>query len=132
MTVLHARISNLDEFARELRRAIVDAPRRGLVVAGFGASGRICGIAVNPRHDSLSWVKVWELRDLAAELNASSLLIALFPIGQARRPSAHELAVFGDLDVRARRAGIRLLDCLMWRGERLWSLRDLRGQCADD
>jgi hypothetical protein len=98
----------------------------GLVVVGFDHVGKLCGVAANSQHCALSWVKVWELAALATELQAHSLLVAVFPCGTAPTPSAHEVAVFGDLMVRTRRAGFVLRDCYVYRGDRMWSLRDLQ------
>jgi hypothetical protein len=97
----------------------------GMFVLGINENGEICGAARNPRHRSLSWLKVWELVELASELGSSLLVVVLRAEGPARRPTAHELAVFGDLAVRARRAGITVVDCLVWRADDWWSLREL-------
>jgi hypothetical protein len=114
----------------ELRRVLGDAPYRGIVVVGLDNDG-ICGVAVNPRHRSLSWVKVWELADLGNEMGACALMVMVFPDGRAPRPSAHEFAVFADLAVRARRAGLLLNDSFVWRGDRMWSLREMHEAAFD-
>jgi hypothetical protein len=119
MAVLHARVAN----EREFRRLLRDIPVDGLVVLGYDAEDQICGLAVNPRHRSLSWLKIWELADIAVELRACSLQVVVFPAGGSPTPTAHECAVFADLMVRARRAAVPLVDCYVDRGGRLWSLR---------
>jgi hypothetical protein len=112
--------------SEELRLLFGDQPVEGLFVAGFDHAGKLCGVAANARHRALSWVKVWELASLAAEMEARSVAVIVYPSGPAPAPtpSAHELAVFDDLMARTRRAGIELLDCLVYRGDRLWSLRE--------
>jgi hypothetical protein len=94
----------------------------GLLVIGLDDERRLSGVAVNPRHRSLSFVKVWELRALADELGARSLMIAMFPTGPGAEPSKHERWSFADLRDRAQRAHVDLLDCLVVRGGRCWSL----------
>jgi len=97
----------------------------GMFVLGIDAAGEVCGVGRNPRHRSLSWLKVWELVELAAELGTSRLAIVVRSGGRAGRPSSHELTVFTELRARARRAGIVVVDCVVWRGEEWWSLRTL-------
>jgi hypothetical protein len=109
----------------EVLRVLGDRPGEGLVVAGYDRAGKLCGVAISSEHRALSWVKVWELEALAAELAACSVAVFVFPIGPALAPTAHELAVFGDLMIRARRVGLVLRDCLVYRGDRMWSLREL-------
>ena len=55
----------------------------GMFVLGVKENGEICGAARNPRHRSLSWLKVWELVDLAAELGTSRLAIVVRAGGRA-------------------------------------------------
>jgi hypothetical protein len=100
-----------------------DIPVDGLVVLGYDVDDQICGLAMNPRHRSLSWLKVWELADIRVELQASALQVVVFPVGGSPTPSSHECAVFADLMVRARRAAVPLVDCYVVRGGRPWSLR---------
>src|SRR4029077_10189772 len=88
----------------------------GMFVLGIDAAGEVCGVGRNPRHRSLSWLKVWELVDLAAEPGSARRAIVVRPGGRAGRPSGHEVTVFTELRVRARRAGIVLVDCVVWRG----------------
>jgi hypothetical protein len=126
MTVVKARVSSRRQLSEELRRLFPDRPPAGLVVVAFDHVGRPCGLAANSQHQALSWVKVWELAALATELQAHSLLVAVFPRGTAPTPSAHEVAVFSDLMVRTRRAGFVLRDCCVYRGDRMWSLRELQ------
>src|SRR4051812_2486560 len=64
----------------------------GMLVVGIDGEGQVCGVAVNPRHRGLSFVKVWELSALAEELEACSLVVALFPPGGADAPSDHEVS----------------------------------------
>ncbi len=97
----------------------------GMLVVGLDQEQRVCGVGVNPHHRALSFVKVWELRALAAELEARSVVIAVFPTGGATAPTEHELAAFRDLCTRARRAQVLLHDCIVVRGGRAWSLREL-------
>ena len=40
----------------------------GMFVLGIDVNGGVCGVGHNPRHRSLSWLKVWGLVDLAAEI----------------------------------------------------------------
>jgi hypothetical protein len=110
---------------RELAADGEDGEVEGMLVVGLDGDGQICGVAVNPRHRALSFVKVWELSALAEELEASSLVVALFPSGGADVPSDHEVSSFADLCARAHRAQVVLSDCLVVRGGRTWSLREL-------
>ena len=100
----------------------------GMLVVGLDGEGQMCGVAVNPRHGALSFVKVWELSALADELEASSLVVALFPNGGADAPSEHEVSAFTDLCARAHRAQVVLADCLVVRGGRTWSMRELSAE----
>ena len=125
MSTIRSQVSSARQVQRELRRLFADRPPEGMVVVGLGADRRICGMAVNRQHRALSWMKVWELVGIAGDLGADSVGVLLYPAGHARSPSAHEVAVFRDLQVRAGRAGLPLLDCFVWRGERMWSLREL-------
>ena len=102
----------------------------GMFVVGFDADGEICGVALNPRHRSLSWLKTWELAELANELGTTRLAVVVRIAGRGARPSDHERAVFRDLRVRARRAGIALVHGLVWRGDQWWSLADEPGDRA--
>jgi hypothetical protein len=76
----------------------------GMLVVGLDCDGRVCGVAVNSRHRALSFVKVWELAALAEELEARSLVVAVFPGSGPSAPTEHERAAFTDLRVRAHRA----------------------------
>jgi hypothetical protein len=97
----------------------------GMLVVGLDGHGQACGVGANPRHRALSFVKVWELSALAAELEACSLVIGLFPPGPVRAPTAHEVGAFVDLRARTRRAQVTLHDCIVARGARTWSMREL-------
>jgi hypothetical protein len=97
----------------------------GMLVVGLDGEGQICGVGINSRHRALSFVKVWELSALAEELEAASLVVALFPRGGAPVPTAHEVSAFTDLCARAHRAQVVLSDCLVVRGGRPWSMREL-------
>lgn len=97
----------------------------GMLVVGLDGRGQVCGVGVNPRHRALSFVKVWELGALAEELEACSLILGLFPSGPSRAPTAHEVEAFVQLRARARRAQVTLHDCIVARGSRTWSLREV-------
>jgi hypothetical protein len=97
----------------------------GMLVVGLDGDGHICGVALNSRHRALSFIKVWELSALAQELDACALVVAVFPRGGPDAPTEHELAAFTDLCARAHRAQVVLADCLVVRGARPWSLREL-------
>jgi hypothetical protein len=125
MSVLQAQVRGADDAVALLRELVPDEPVAGMLVVGLDCDQRLCGVGLNPRHRALSWVKVWELVDLAAELDASALVLGLFPGGSSRAPSPHELAAFVDLSDRARRARVLLRDCIVVRGEKWWSLREL-------
>ena len=62
----------------------------------------MCGVGINPHHRALSFVKVWELRALTEELDAHSLVIAVFPSGDASAPTKHERSAFRALCVDRR------------------------------
>jgi hypothetical protein len=114
----------------DLVRAIVDdgdaSSVEGLLVVGLDQGGRRCGVALDTRHRALSFVKVWELHALAAELGARSLVVALFPRGGTPSPTPHEERSFAELRARAHRAGVDLADCIVVRGGHCWSLREGR------
>ena len=97
----------------------------GMLVVGLDHHRRLCGVAINPHHRALSFMKVWELEALLQELEACSLVVGLFPSGPVRAPTAHEIEAFVDLSTRARRAQVMLDDCIVARGTRTWSLREL-------
>src|SRR6476659_7858106 len=98
----------------------------GMLVVGLDHERHVCGVAINPHHRALSFMKVWELEALLQELDACSLVVALFPPGPVRRPTAHEVEAFVDLRARAHRAQVSLDDCMIARGGQTWSLRELR------
>jgi DNA repair protein RadC len=104
----------------------------GLLVLGLDPDRSLTGIAVNPRHRALAAVKVWELVDLAAELNASSLVLARFPKGRPRVPSVYEAHAFADLAERAARAHVVVLDCIVMRAQQWWSLAERAASTARD
>ena len=97
----------------------------GMLVVGLDGAGQMCGVAINPHHRALSFVKVWELAALVDELCACALVVAVFPRGGPDAPTDHEVAAFTDLCARAHRAQVVLSDCLVVRGGRTWSLREL-------
>ena len=114
-------MSMIEEQMRALAR---DGDVEGMLVLGLDRDGQLCGVAVNPHHRALSFVKVWELSALAEELDARALVIAVFPRGGPCAPTEHEVAAFVDLRSRAQRAQVVLLDCLVLRGDRSWPLRE--------
>ncbi len=131
MPTVRLQVSGRADAAALLRQLATVRPVDGLLVVGFDADGRLTGVGANDRHRSLSWVKVWELAELARQLEAHALLVGAFPRGPGRAPSAHEITAFAALDERSERAGVLLLDCIVLRGERWWSLREL-GRSASD
>jgi hypothetical protein len=124
MTVSAVRIAGPDDAAAVFRELVKEAAVEGLVVLGLDGHRRPCGVAANPRHRSLSWLKIWELADLVAEFGAHELLIGIFPPGPGRPPSQHEIDVFVGLSERARQAQVVLLDCIVVRGDGWTSLRE--------
>jgi hypothetical protein len=96
----------------------------GMLVVGLDRERRVCGVAINPHHRALSFMKVWELEALLQELGACSLVVGLFPAGRVRQPTAHEIEAFVDLRARAHRAQVPLDDCIVARGGQTWSLRE--------
>jgi hypothetical protein len=114
-----------DEASALVRALVADGAVEGMLVVGLDRDRRLCGVGVNPHHRALSFVKVWELEALAAELDAHALVIGLFPSGPTRPPSRHELDSFVDLCTRARRAQVLVFDCIVFRGHRWWSMREL-------
>jgi hypothetical protein len=99
----------------------------GMLVVGLDDDGQICGVAINSRHRALSFIKVWELAALVEELGACALVVAVFPRGGPGAPTEHEVSAFTDLCARAHRAQVVLSDCLVVRGGRTWSMRELSG-----
>lgn len=128
MSVLQSQVKGADDSIALLRELVGAEPIEGMVVVGLDHEQRLCGVGLNPRHGALTWIKAWELADLAAELGACALVIGLFPSGRFRAPSEHEIATFVDLYERAARAQVLLLDCLVVRGYRWWSLRERSGK----
>ena len=98
----------------------------GMLVIGLDARRQLCGVGVNPHHRALSFVKVWELEALLRELEACSLVVGLFPSGPT--PRTHGARGGGVRRAQHPRgpAQVVLSDCLVARGGRTWSLRELR------
>jgi hypothetical protein len=110
--------------------AVIRGDTTGMLVVGLDRDGELSGVAVNPRHRALSFVKVWELAALAEELEACELVVVLVPGGPARAPTRHEIDAFVDLRARAHRAQVTLVDCVVVRGDRSWSLSDLAARLS--
>jgi hypothetical protein len=123
MAVLRRPVHGVDEAMALLHELVAEASVDGLLVVGLDRDRRPSGVAVNSNHRAVTWLKVWELADLAAELGASALLLGLFAGGPSRPPSRHEIDAFVGLCERARRAQVVLLDCIVVRDEVWWSLR---------
>ena len=128
MSVLERQIKGADDAVALLRELVGNDPVDGLVVVGLDHEQRLCGVGINPRHRALSWVKVWELADLAAEIDACALVVGLFPSGVSRAPSRHEVESFVDLYERLKPSQVLLLDCIVLRGSEWWSLRERSGK----
>jgi DNA repair protein RadC len=128
MSALQAQVKGADDAVALLRELVGEAPIDGLLVVGLDAEQRLCGVALDSRHRALSWVKVWELAALAAELDACALVIGSFPSGQPRPPSRHEVDAFVALHARGKQARVLVLDCIVVRGHRWWSLRERSGR----
>jgi len=124
VSLLERQIKGADDVVALLRELVGDDPVDGLVVVGLDHEQRLCGVGLNPRHRALSWVKVWELADLAAEFDACALVVGLFPRGVSRAPSQHEVESFLDLYERLKAAQVLFLDCIVLRGSQWWSLRE--------
>jgi hypothetical protein len=125
MSVLQFPVSGADDAVALVRALVPDRDVEGMLVIGLDRDRRLCGVGLNPNHRALSFVKVWELQDLAAELDACALVIGLFPSGPVRAPSRHELDAFVDLCTRAWRAQVLVFDCIVVREHRWWSMREL-------
>jgi DNA repair protein RadC len=123
-SIVEERIMGPDDAARVFRRCIQRGEVDGLLVLGLDCERAVTGIALNPTHRALATVKVWELVDLAAELDACSLVLARFPRGGKRAPSVYEAHAFVDLAERAARAHVLLLDCIVMRAQQWWSLAE--------
>jgi len=128
VSVLQSQIKGADDAVALLRELVGTGPIDGIVVVGLDHEQRMCGVALNPRHGALSWVKVWELADLAAEFGACALVVGLFPSGPSRAPSTYEFDTFVDLYDRAKVAQVLLLDGIVVRGHQWWSLRERSGK----
>ena len=129
MSVLHARITGPGDAAAVFHHLVSECGEQveGLLVLGLDADRRATGVAVNPRHRALSWMKVWELADLAQELEACALVAGVLAGPLACIPSEHEVTTFVDLVQRSARAGVLLVDCLVLRGQQWWSLAEKSG-----
>lgn len=125
MCVVQSPVRGADDATALVRALVPDGEVEGMLVVGLDRDRRLCGVGINPHHRALSFVKVWELEALAAELDAHALVIGLFPSGPIRAPSRHELDAFVDLCTRARRAQVLLFDCIVLRAHRWWSMREL-------
>jgi hypothetical protein len=132
MSVLESPVRGADDVVALVRQLVPDRNVEGMLVVGLDHERRLCGVAVNGRHRALSFVKVWELEALAAELDAHALVVAVFPRFERAAPSEHEVRAFVDLRDRARRARLSLNDCLIVCGHRWWSLRELSAEQRDD
>ena len=124
MSVLQGQVKGAEDAVALLRQLVGDDPVDGLIVIGLDHEQRLCGVGLNPRHRALSWVKVWELAELAAEFDVCVLVVGLFPPGVSRAPSWHEVDAFVDLYERLKAAQVLLLDCIVLRGDEWWSLRE--------
>jgi hypothetical protein len=113
-----------DDAVQVVRACTQGLEVEGLLVLGLSCDRSLTGIAVNPRHRTLATVKVWELVDLTAELDACSLVLARFPKGRPRVPSDREANAFVDLAARAARARAVVLDCILMRNHQWWSLAE--------
>jgi hypothetical protein len=111
-----------------VRELAVGGDVEGMLVIGLDVQQQLCGVAVNPGHRALSFVKVWMLEQLLQELEACSLVVGVFRQGPARGPTRHEIDAFRDLQARAHRAQVPLHDCILARGTQTWSLRELSGE----
>jgi hypothetical protein len=129
-SILHAPIRGADDAIEMVRRLVPDGDVEGMLVLGLDTQQRLCGVAVDRRHRALSFMKVWELEVLTAELDCHALVVAVFPRAARAVPSEHEISAFLGLRDRARRARVPLVDCLVVREHRWWSLRDL-GEVSD-
>jgi hypothetical protein len=109
----------------EQMEALARGETEGMLVVGLDGDGELCGIAANPHHRALSFVKVWELAAILDELEAGALVVVLMPAGSPRPPTRHEVETFVDLRARCQRAQVVLLDCIVVRGDQSWSLREL-------
>jgi hypothetical protein len=125
MSVLELPVRGANDAVSLLRALVPEGDVEGMLVVGLDHEQRLCGVGINDRHRALSFVKVWELEALAAELDAHALVVAVFPRVERAVPSEHEVRAFVDLRDRARRARVSLVDCLVVRGHRWWSLREL-------
>lgn len=125
MSVVQSPVRGAEDAVALVRALVPDHEVEGMLVVGLDRDRRLCGAGVNPHHRALSFVKVWELEDLAIELDACALVIGLFPSGPERAPSRHELDAFVELCLRARRAQVVVFDCIVVRGHRWWSMREL-------
>jgi hypothetical protein len=125
MSVLQTPVRGADDAVSLVRALFPGGAADGMLVIGLDEERRLCGVGANPHHRALSFVKVWELEALGAELGAHALVIGLFPSGPVRPPSSHELAAFVDLCTRARRAQVLVFDCIVVRAHRWWSMREL-------
>jgi hypothetical protein len=125
MSVLCSPVRGPDDAVSLVRALVPDGEVEGMLVIGLDEGRRLCGVGVNPHHRALSFVKVWELEAILAELDASALVIGLFPSGSMRAPTRHELDAFVDVCTRARRAQVLVFDCIVVRGHRWWSMREL-------
>jgi hypothetical protein len=125
MSVLQFPVRGADDAVALVRTLVPGGDVEGMLAVGLDRDRRVCGVGTNPHHRALSFVKVWELSALADELDASALVLALFPTGPCRAPSLHELQAFADLCARSRRAQVLLFDCIVLRGHRWWSMREL-------
>jgi hypothetical protein len=125
MSRLLSPVRGADDAVGVVRALVPCGEVEGMLVVGLDHTRRPCGVGVNPHHRALSFVKVWELEALAEELDAQALVVGLFPSGPVRAPTRHELDAFVDLCTRARRAQVLLFDCVVVRGHRWWSMREL-------
>ncbi len=119
-----------DDIAQFVRRCSAGGECEGLLVFGLDHQLHVVGVAVNPRYHAIATIGVPELVLLAEELEAFALAIALVEPGEPRVPSEFEVRAYRELVRRCGGVGIVLLDCVVMRGDRWWSLveraRDLR------
>ena len=85
----------------------------------------ICGAALRSGADAACPIDGEQLVDLADELLVGAVVLATVEPGTGNRPERPELTQFVALRRRCADAGVVLLDWIVCRGERWWSLREL-------